>query len=145
VLRILFRRDPSRDRRDDRICLEGYQFFWADGRPLRLGFDAFCRQGQRLLGLGRWLNGRAESLIELLCIPLARGDEDMTRLTGCRVRRFYLERHGRQGRLHFMDGTPTVITLDLDRDEAPVLRWFGLSEMHDGQRQWFDLAARSSP
>src|SRR5262245_59795900 len=50
-LNVLFRRDPSRDRQDNQIHFEGYQFFWPDGRPLAVGLDAFCKHGQQLLGL----------------------------------------------------------------------------------------------
>ncbi|HTU88968.1 MAG TPA: hypothetical protein VMF69_02625, partial [Gemmataceae bacterium] len=66
----------------------------------------------------------------------------LTRLPGHRVRRFSLQREGRQGRLYFFDGTPTTVVFDLDHDEAPVLHWIGLPSLHDGERQWFDLAAR---
>ena len=47
TLRILMRRDPSRDRHDSQIYLEGYAILWPDGRPLGVGFDAFCNQGLR--------------------------------------------------------------------------------------------------
>jgi hypothetical protein len=63
-------------------------------------------------------------------------------LPGARVRRFCLRRSGRQGRLHFLDGTPTTIVFDLDRDEQVMLDWVGLSGLADGADQWFDLAAR---
>jgi hypothetical protein len=142
TLKILFRRDPSKDRRDDRVQYEGYQFLWPDGRPVGVGFDAFCTHGQRLFGLGRHLAGRRERLIEMLCFPLRDREDDLTRLPGHRVRRFFIERHGSQGRLHFLDGTPTAIVLDLATDEAPVLAWVGLADVGDGQRQWFDIAAR---
>ena len=62
---------------------------------------------------------------------------------GCRVRRFYLERSGPQGRLHFMDGTPTAVVFDLTQDEPRVLHWIGLPLLREGGRQWFDLAARA--
>ena len=42
-----------------------------------------------------------------------------------------------------MDGTPTTIVLDLDRDEPQLLQWFGLPDLGDGESGWFDLAARS--
>jgi len=142
TLKVLFRRDPSKDRQDDRIAYEGYEFLWPDGRPVAVGFDAFCKHGQRLLGLGKHLAGAKEKMIEMICVPLAGREDDMTRLTGHRVRRFYLERHGAQGRLHFMDGTPTAIVLEMGRDEAPVLNWIGLPSMRDGEQNWFDLAAR---
>jgi hypothetical protein len=67
----------------------------------------------------------------------------LTRLPGHRVRRFCLCRSGRQGRLHFLDGTPTTILLDLDCDEPHVLWWIGLPGLGDGDAGWFDLAACS--
>jgi hypothetical protein len=142
TLQVLCRRDPSRDRQDDRVRFEGYAFLWPDGRPLAVGFDALCQAGQRLLGLRRHLVGCPERLIEMLCFPLGGREADLTRLAGARVRRFFLERRGRQGRLHFLDGTPTAITFDLDRDEEPVLVFIGLPALAEGQRQWLDLAVR---
>lgn len=142
TLRLLFRRDPSRDRQDERIHYEGYEFLWPDGQPVTLGLDAFCKHGQRLLGLGRYLAGAPERLVDMLCFPLADAEAPLTRLPGHRVRRFSIQRQGRQGRLYFLDGTPTTIVLDLDRDETVVLNWIGLSTLQDGERQWFDLAAR---
>jgi hypothetical protein len=142
-LRVLARRDPSRDRRDGPIPLEGYWILWPNEQPLGVGFDAFCSQGQRLFGLGRRLGGQRERLLDLICVPLAGREADLTRLPGHRVRRFCLRRAGRQGRLHFLDGTPTAIVFDLDRDEAPVLDWVGLSTLADGAELWFDLAART--
>ena len=145
TLTILFRRDPLRDRCHGTVAYEGYQILWPDGRPVTVGVEGFCRHGQRLLGLGRQLAGRPERLVELLCYPLAGVDEPLTRLPGSRVRRLFLERSGGHGRLHFLDGTPTAVVFDLDRDEAPVLHWIGLPQLRDGERQWFDLAARSVP
>ena len=80
--------------------------------------------------------------MDMLCFPLADAEASLTRLPGHRVRRFSIQRQGRQGRLYFLDGTPTTILLDLDRDEAAVLHWIGLSSLRDGERLWFDLAAR---
>lgn len=142
-LTILFRRDPSRDRHRGDIPFEGYQVLWPDGRPVTVGLDAFCKQGQRLLGLGRHLAGCQERLLELLCFPLGGRDDDLTRLPGHRVRRFFLTRQGRSGRIHFLDGTPTDTVFDLGRDETPVLEWIGLPELREGVQQWFDLAART--
>jgi hypothetical protein len=88
------------------------------------------------------LRGERERLVDLLCFPLADMEAPITKLPGHRVRRFALQRHGRQGRLYFLDGTPTAIILDLDRDESRVLHWIGLTGLRDGERQWFDLAAR---
>lgn len=141
TLTVLFRRDPSRDRHDDRVSFEGYQPIWPDGRPVAVGLDAFCTHGQRLLGLGRRLAGCREKLIKLVCVPLVGRDAELNRIPGHRVRRFYIERHGTQGRVHFMDGTPTTAVFDLIRDERRVLDWIGLTQLADGQTQWFDIAA----
>ncbi|HWG42251.1 MAG TPA: hypothetical protein VN688_05645 [Gemmataceae bacterium] len=142
TLRLLFRRDPSRDRQTERVRYEGYEFLWPDGRPVTLGLDAFCQHGQRLLGLGKHLAGAPERLVDMLCFPLPDAEAPLTRLPGHRVRRFSIQRHDRQGRLYFLDGTPTTIVLDLDHDESAVLHWIGLSTLNDGERQWFDIAAR---
>ncbi|MBY0231962.1 MAG: hypothetical protein K2W96_21980 [Gemmataceae bacterium] len=143
TIRVLMRRDPSRDRLDRSIPLAGYALLWPDGRPLGVGFDAFCKTGQRLFGLDRHLEGRSERLVELLCFPLTGREDALTRLAGHRVRRFFLLREGRQGRLHFLDGTPTSVVLDLDRDEPAVLEWIGLPALQQGEAGWFDLAARA--
>lgn len=140
-LTVLFRRDPSRDRQSEDIRFEGYQVFWPDGCPVTVGLDAFCTHGQRLLSLGRHLAGRTERLMELICFPLKDREDNLTRLPGHRVRRFFLERQGRLGRIHFLDGTPTATVFELGRDEPRVLRWIGLIGLADGERQWFDLAA----
>jgi hypothetical protein len=142
TLTLLFRRDPSADRLCGGAPVEGYRVLWPDGRPVALGLDAFCRHGQRLLGLGRHLEGRQERLVDLLCFPLAARDDDLTRLPGHRVRRFLLQRHGPSGRLHFLDGTPTETVFEAGRDDARVLEWVGLTGLPPGGRQWFDLAAR---
>jgi hypothetical protein len=142
TLKILFRRDPNNDRLADKILLEGYRLLWPDGRPVDIGVSAFCTHGQRLLGLGRYLNGCTEKFIELICFPLASRDQDMTRLPGHRVRRFYLERRGSLGTIHFMDGTPTAAVFDLNKDEPTVLHWIGLSSLPDGEQLWLDFAAR---
>jgi hypothetical protein len=141
TLTILFRRDPSKDRHGEEIQYEGYQPLWPDGRPVAVGLDAFCRHGQRLLGLGRHLAGRRERLIQMTCFPLGGRDDDLNRLPGHRVRRFFIERQGQVGRIHFLDGTPTTAVFEVGRDEPRVLHWIGLSSLEDGDRQWFDLAA----
>lgn len=141
TLRMLFRRDPSRDRVEEKIHYEGYEVVWPDGQPVAIGLTAFCTHGQRLLGLGRHLRGAPERLVDLILFPLADRDASLTRLPGHRVRRFSIQREGRQGRLYFLDGTPTTVVFDLDQDEATVLHWVGLPELRDGERQWFDLAA----
>jgi hypothetical protein len=141
TLTVLFRRDPSRDRQRAHIHYEGYQTLWPDGRPVTVGLDAFCYHGQRLLGLGRHLAGRRERLIRLIHFPLSGRDDNLNRLAGHRVRRFFLERQGQCGRVHFLDGTPTDVVFRLGQDEARVLHWCGLAALEDGERQWFDLAA----
>jgi len=141
TLTILFRRDPSKDKHREDIDYEGYLPLWPDGRPVTVGLDAFCRHGQRLLGLGRHLAGQRERLIHLTCFPLSSREEDMNRLPGHRVRRFFIERQGQVGRIHFMDGTPTAAVFEVGRDEPRVLHWIGLTSLGDGDRQWFDLAA----
>lgn len=142
TLRVLLRRDPSRDRVDSDVRYEGYKAYWPDGRPLAVGLSAFCKHGQRLLGLGRHLGGARERLVDLIVFPLPDSEASLTRLPGHRVRRFSIRREGRQGRIHFLDGTPTTVVFDLDHDEAPVLHWIGLPGLRDGERLWFDLAAR---
>jgi hypothetical protein len=143
TVRLLFRRDSSRDRLDDTIPFEGYQVLWPDGRALALNVDAFCKLGQRLLGLGKALQGCNERVIELICFFISTQEERITRLPGHRVRRFFIDRHGQQGRLHFMDGSRTAVVLDLDHDDPPILHLFGLGELEEGQRRWVDLAART--
>jgi hypothetical protein len=142
TLTVLFRRDPSRDRLENNVSFEGYTFYWTDGRPVAVGLEAFCRQGQRSLGLARFLKGRTEVFLELLCFHLPEREVDLTKLPGHRVRRFCLRRSGTQGRVHFLDGTPTAMVFDLEQDEQPVVDWIGLSRIADGEELWFDIAAR---
>jgi hypothetical protein len=142
TLRVLMRRDSARDHQDGPTCFEGYAILWPNGRPVGVGFEAFCKQGQRLFGLGQHLHGCRERLVDMIYFPLAGLRDDLTRLPDHRVRRFFLVRGGRQGRLHFFNGTPTAIVLDLDRDEPYVLNWIGLPALADGETAWFDLAAR---
>ncbi len=142
TLTVLFCRDPSRDRQCGTIRFEGYQVCWPDGRAVHTGLDGFCKHGQRLLGLGRPPAGGHEHLIELTCFPLTGRKDALTRLPGYRVRRFFLERQGRCGRIHFLDGTPTEIVFEIGSDEHQVLDWIGLSTLGDCEQQWMDLAAR---
>jgi hypothetical protein len=141
-LTVLFRRDPSRDRRRGNIQFEGYKVLWPDGQPVTTGLDGFCKHGQRLLGLGRHLAGCSERLIELICFPLSGRDDDLVRIPGYRVRRFYVERRGSSGRIHLLDGTLTDTIFELGRDEHRVVEWIGLPAMEEGEQQWIDLAAR---
>ena len=141
TLRVLFRRDPGRDRNNEQIQYEGYEVLWPDGGPVTIGSDAFCRHGQRLLGLGRHLQGCTERLVDLIFFPLRDRDDSLVRIPGCRVRRFCLKRQGRHGRLHFLNGTPTAIVFQLD-DDPRVVNWCGLTSILDGCDQWLDLAAR---
>lgn len=141
TLTLLFRRDPSRDRQTETVDFVGYEPLWPDGRRLAVGLDAFCKHGQRLLGLRKHLEGCEQKLVKLVCLPLSGRDDDLNRIPGYRVRRFYLLRTGNVGRIHFMDGTPTVATFDLEVDDPKVLHWVGLDTLDDGDVQWFDLAA----
>jgi hypothetical protein len=143
-LTVLFRRDPSRDRQNEKIHFEGYRVFWPSGEPVAVGLDAFCKHGQRLLGLGKYLAGCREKLVTLIYFPLSGIEDDLHRVPGHRVRRFFIERRGQLGRIHFMNGTPTTVTFDLCRDESRVLNWIGLPALEDGDRQWFDVAAITS-
>jgi hypothetical protein len=140
-LTLLFRRDPSRDRQTDKVHFEGYQPLWPDGRPVSVGVDALCKHGQRLLGLGKCLAGCQEKLVKMVLFPLAGIDDDLNRIPGYRVRRFFVALTGAIGRLHFMDGTPTVATFDVYQDDPRILRWLGLNDLRDGEVLWFDLAA----
>lgn len=142
-LTILFRRDPSKDRQRNDIKFEGYEVLWPDGRQVAVGLDAFCKHGQRLLGLGKFLSGCTERLIELICYPLSGREDNLTRIPGHRVRRFFLKRQGNRGRVHFLDGTPTETVFEIGKDERSVLEWIGLLDLHEGADMWFDLAARS--
>lgn len=141
TLQFLLQRDPDKDRVENNVSYEGYQTLWPNGQPLSVGFDAFCKHGVRLLGLGRSMAGCRERLIDLSCFHLADREDHLTRLPGHRIRRFCIRRSGRHGRLYFLDGTPTTIVLDMDRDEPRVLHWIGLSALGEGETQWFDLAA----
>jgi len=141
TLTLLFRRDPSRDHEKGNIRFEGYVPLWPDGRPVAVGLDAFCKHGQRLLGLGKHLAGCTEKLVKLVCLPLSGRDDDLNRIPGYRVRRFFIVRTGSIGRLHFMDGTPTASTFELGQDDPRVIYWIGLNELEDGETQWIDLAA----
>src|SRR4051812_11316333 len=82
ILTILFRRDPSRDRHKDSVHLEGYMPHWPDGQPVAVGLDAFCKHGQRLLGLGKHLAGCREKLLKLVCFPLGGREDDLNRIPG---------------------------------------------------------------
>jgi hypothetical protein len=145
TLTAVFRRDRSKDSISGSIRFEGYEIFWPNGRPAGVGVEAFCHHGQRLLSLGRFLDGRQEHLIQLICFPLSNPESPLNRLPGYRVRRLYIERQGSLGRIHFLDGTPTTLFLEIGRDEPEVLHWIGLDNLEDGQRQWFDLAASPMP
>ncbi len=92
TLRLLFRRQPARDRVENGIPFEGYDIFWPDGRTVRTGLSAFCKHGQRLLGLGRHLAGAQEKMLDLILFPLPSNDAPLTRLPGHRVRRLSLRR-----------------------------------------------------
>jgi hypothetical protein len=141
TLTILFRRDPSRDRQTEQASFEGYEILWPDGQPVAVGVEAFCKHGLRLFGLGKHLAGCHEKLIKMICFPLEGRDDNLNRIPGHRVRRFFVERQGALARVFFMDGTATTMTFEVGRDEPVVLDWLGITGLGDGERQWFDLAA----
>ncbi len=141
TLTLLFRRDPSRDRHTELTKFEGYEVLWPDGQPVAIGVEAFCKHGLRLFGLGKHLAGCREKLIKMICFPLEGRDDNLNRIPGHRVRRFYVERRGDVGQIFFMDGTATTMTFEVGRDEPVVIEWLGLSGLADGERLWFDLAA----
>src|SRR5262245_41095626 len=101
-LTVLLRRDQSRDRQTHHAQYEGYQILWPDGRPVTTGLNSFCRHGQRLLGRKISENGAADKYLEFVCFPLQSREDPLTRAAGHRIRRFFLERTGAVGRLHFM-------------------------------------------
>ncbi|MSR30391.1 MAG: hypothetical protein EXR99_02685 [Gemmataceae bacterium] len=144
TLTLLFRRDPSRDRHEEKIPFEGYQIMWPDGLPAQVAVDALCKHGQRLLGLGKYLKDCSEKLIDLKFFPLVSREDNLTRLPGHRIRRFFVQRSGNQGRIHFMDGTPTTVVAEIGRDEADVINWLGIPNLGEGELQWFDLGATLS-
>ena len=94
TLTLLFRRDPSKDRQSEAVDFEGYQILWPDGKPVAVGLDAFCKHGQRLLGLGKHLANCREKMIKMICFHLDGREDDLNRIPGHRVRRFYIERTG---------------------------------------------------
>jgi hypothetical protein len=143
TLTAVFRRAPSRDKHINNFTLVGYSMSWPDGRPVAVGLDAFCHRGQRLLGIHKLMAGCDERKVTLVCASCPDLQARMLNLPGSRVRRFCLCREGRRGRLHFMDGTPTSATFDLDEDEQSVLDWIGLPAVPDGGHQWVDVAARA--
>lgn len=134
--------DPSRNRLRNNIPLQGYRFAWPDGCPVTLGLDAFCGSGQRLLHLAA---ADEERFVEFLCFPVPSRTAERTRFPGHKVRRFALQRHGHQGRVYLIDGTPTEIWFDLTRDDPRVVEWIGLNTLKDGEHCWFDFVAREIP
>ena len=113
TLTLLFRRDPLRDRQTGNIHLEGYETLWPDGRPVAVGVDALCKHGQRSAGTWQATAGLPGKTGQNGVVSLAGREDDMNRIPGYRVRRFYLRTQRAIGRLHFMDGTPTIATFDV--------------------------------
>jgi hypothetical protein len=141
---MLFRRNPTQDSQYERVRKEGYEFLWPNGDAVSLGFSSFCVQGCRLLGLGRRMQGKNEQLVELGFHPVDGLEAPITNLgPGTRCRRFFLERAARRARLFFFNGTATDVEFDADQDDPRVVDWVGLLLMGDGERQWFDMSART--
>jgi hypothetical protein len=139
----LFKRQPTSDFQKDRISYEGYRVHWPDGEAVAIGFERFCQQGCRLLGLGRRIKTH-EQLVEMLVYPVSGLEAPLTQVSkGTRCRRFYLERQEGVGRMFFFNGSPTDIVFDAERDDQRVLDWIGVTSMSDGERMWFDFGART--
>ena len=102
TLRILFRRDPLSDRNAGNVNFEGYRILWPDGKPVATAMDAFCNQGQRLLGLGKHLAGCQEKIVNLVFLPLSGRDDGLNRIPGYRVPVSTL--NGRPDRAHSFSG-----------------------------------------
>lgn len=140
TIHLLFRKDGSDPTK--------YQALWPDRTSMGPGLsECFptSKHFQRILGLPRILQGFAEKLVELRFFPLDSRDDDLHRIPGYRVRRFYLSRTGQVGRIHFMDGTPTDASYEIGHVDERFLLWLGLRDLADGQIQWFDLAATDLP
>lgn len=144
-LTILFERDVSRDRQDGKNTFVGYQIRWPDRSPVAIALESFCTRGQRLLGLDRQLTGCQERLIDIICFPLNGKDDPFVRQPGHRVRRFFLDRQGKECRLHFLNGTPTETVFEIGRDDERILNWCGIHQINDGDRQWVDIATQPTP
>jgi hypothetical protein len=63
--------------------MNGYRMFWPDGRGAAVVLNAFCRHGERVLGLDRHLVDQPERLIDILCFPVGDLGERMTRCREC--------------------------------------------------------------
>jgi hypothetical protein len=143
-LTILFRRQQSRDAASGNIVYSGYDIFWTDGRPVRVGLSRFCQMGSRLL-VGRRHEGDL-AVVKLTLYPVAGLEASLTRPGGgVRCRRFYALRHADHVRLHFLDGTPTEAVFDPAVDEWAVSRWLQIHRMQPGEPFWFDLASETMP
>ncbi len=69
MITVRFRRDAMRDRRREDRPVAGYRMFWPDGREVDMGLEAFCRYGERLLGLDWYLTGASDG--SRSCVDLA--------------------------------------------------------------------------
>jgi hypothetical protein len=143
TLKILFRRDPARNRQLNDVNMDGFELLWPDGRPVASGLDAFCRAAQGILGLNRFMIGREERLLELIQFPLRSKEEQLVRVTGLRVRRLMIRRAGPVGRIHLINGAATAVTFEMGRDERRILDWVGLTGLRDGEHLWFDITVRA--
>lgn len=142
TIRMLFRRDPTRDGELNNVAMAGFELLWPDRRPVHFGLGNFCRQSQRILRIEHLVSPTEERAMEWVQFPLHSCEEPMTRLPGVRVRRFVIRRKGNVGRLHLVNGQPTEVTFEIGRDEPRVVDWVGLSRLRDGEELWFDFAVR---
>jgi hypothetical protein len=141
-LTVLFQRRPGTGHLRRGIKFAEYDFFWSDGRAVRLGLSHFCNFGSRLL-LGRRCEG-VSTLLRLTLHPVAGLEAALTRSgSGVRCRRLYALRCGDTIRLHLLDGTPTEVVFHTSCDEPKVIRWLQAECIRPGEPFWFDLVSQT--
>ena len=64
TLTVMFHRDAARDRQAGPVQIDGYRTFCPDGREAVVSLSAFCRHGQRVLGMDRHLIDLPERLVD---------------------------------------------------------------------------------
>lgn len=139
---VRFQRRPEAEHADDHVASLDYDISWPDGRPVQTGLSRFCNFGSRLL-LGRRYEG-GTALVRLIVHPVPGLEATLTRPGGgVRCRRLYALRRGDSIRLHFLDGRPTEVIFEADKEEPPVLRWLQADRMQPGEAFWFDLGSET--
>lgn len=82
MIMVRFRRDAMRDRRREDWPVAGYRMLWPVGREVDVDLEAFCRYGERLLGLDRHLAGASDGSwngVDLTACPAAESLADRIR------------------------------------------------------------------